>query len=335
MKLPTVLVLPAALVGLLGMAAPAFAQCEPDGQVQFVCGPMSPEDLVQIPGSPWVIVSTWEPDGYLSAAHSGDHRTMRLFPTEMSRPRHDTAMYGACPGMTTDRFQSHGVSLRPGSGGLHTLYVVRHGDREAVEVFEVDAHSATPSLTWIGCVIAPEGTGLNAVVALPGGGIAVTSPRTSDLWEWQAGTGWARVPGSENIGPNGLEISADGQWFYVAGYGSQSLIRLSRSRTPVQTDAVEVGFNIDNVHWAADGTLLPAGHTGPPGRVGACIGRRGCDGIVSYVAKVTPDLSSVREIFNYPTNEYLPVGTVAIQVGNEIWVGGVAGGERIARIRAP
>ena len=39
--------------------------CEPDGQVQFLCGPVSPEDLVEIPDSPWVIVSGMEDDGYL------------------------------------------------------------------------------------------------------------------------------------------------------------------------------------------------------------------------------------------------------------------------------
>ena len=39
---------------LLGLASPAAAQCEPDGAVQFVCGPVSPEDLIAIPQSPWV-----------------------------------------------------------------------------------------------------------------------------------------------------------------------------------------------------------------------------------------------------------------------------------------
>ena len=269
MKMQMLLVSFVTAACLLCLAAPSAAQCEPDGDVQFVCGPVSPEDLALVPDTPWVIVASWEDDGYLSAADSRDHGTSRLFPTATSQARHDMATYGDCPGMTTDRFRAHGISLRPGSGGTHTLYVVRHGEREAVEVFEIDARGATPSLTWVGCAVAPEGLGLNAVVALPDGGFAATSPRTSDIWEWHTGNRWSKVPGSEDIGPNGLEVSADGQWFYVAGYGSQSVIRLSRGQTPVRKDTVNVGFNIDNVHWAPDGSLLAAGHRAPtPARVG-------------------------------------------------------------------
>ena len=33
---------------LLMAAAPAEAQCEPDGEVQFICGPASPEDLAPV-----------------------------------------------------------------------------------------------------------------------------------------------------------------------------------------------------------------------------------------------------------------------------------------------
>ena len=84
---------------LLGLAAPSAAQCEPDGEVQFVCGPISPEDLALVPDTPWVIVASWEDDGYLSAADSRDYATVRLFPTATSRARHDRATYGSCPGM--------------------------------------------------------------------------------------------------------------------------------------------------------------------------------------------------------------------------------------------
>jgi sugar lactone lactonase YvrE len=321
---------------LLGLAAPSIAQCEPDGDIQFVCGPVSPEDLALVPDSPWVIVSSWEDDGYLSAADSRDHSTARLFPTETAEARHDSATYPACPGMTTNGFRAHGISLRPGGNGAHTLYVVRHGERESVEVFEVDAQGATPVLTWIGCAVAPEGLGLNAVVALPDGGFAATSPRTSDIWEWHTGAGWTKVPGSEDIGPNGLEISADGRWFLVAGYASQSVIRLSRGQTPIQKNAIEVGFNIDNVHWAPDGALLAAGHNAPTRtRVGECIQRRTCEGITSHVARVDQQALTSEEIFTYPTNDNLILGTVAIVVGDELWVGGVAGGTRIARVPLP
>ena len=336
MRLRTFPVVLIATAGLLWLASPAAAQCEADGEVEFVCGPVSPEDLIPIPQSPWVIVSSMEDDGYLSAADSRDHSSTVLFPTATSRPRHDTATYGSCPGMVTDRFRPHGINLRRGSNSIHTLYVVRHDARESIEVFDVDAGGATPTLTWVGCAVAPDALGLNAVVPLPDGGFAATSPRTGDVWEWHTGPGWTKVPGSEDIGPNGLEISPDGDWFYVASYGSQSVIRLSRGQTPVRKETVAVGFNIDNVHWALDGSLLAAGHSTPTRtRVGECMRDRMCDGITSRVARVDPQALTAREVFTYPTNDYLLLGTAAIQVGDEIWVGGIAGGDRIARVPAP
>ena len=324
-------------VSVFGFATSASAQCDPDGDIQFVCGPVSPEDLIAIPDSPWVVVSSMVDDGYLSATDNRDHSSSRLFPTSSSLARHDTTTYPSCPGLVQTEFRPHGVSVRPGRNGLHMLYVVRHGARESIEVLEVDVRGALPQLTWVGCAVAPEELGLNAVVPLPEGGFAATSPRTSNVWEWHTDTGWTLVPGSEEIGPNGLEISEDGQWFYVAGYGSQSVIRLSRGQTPVRKDTVvNVGFNIDNVHWSSDGTLLAAGHSTPTRtRVGECMRERFCDGITSRVARVDVELMTAQEIFTYATNDSLLLGTAAIQVRDEIWVGGIAGGTRIARIQVP
>lgn len=336
MKTPTVIGTLA--IGMLWLVTgTAQAQdCEPDDEVRFLCGPVSPEDLAPVPQSPWVVVSSMVDEGYLYLADTRDYTSTILFPTVTSRPRHDTATYGACPGPVSRQFRPHGLNLRPGENGRHTLYVVGHGDREAIEVFELTMGGTVPTLTWVGCAVAPDALALNSVVALPEGGFAATSPRTGDVWEWSPDAEWSRVPGSEGIGPNGLEISRDGRWFYVGGYGSQSLIRLSRGRTPVQTDAVEVGFHIDNVRWGPGETLFAAGHVGPTrAAIGECIGQRQCDGVTSRVARIDLQSFTADEVVRYPSNDLLILGTVAIQVGDEIWVGGVAGGDRIARFPAP
>src|SRR5205807_9596334 len=83
-----------------------------------------------------------------------------------------------------------------------------------------------------------------------------------EVWEWQTSTGWTKVLGSESAGPNGLEISKDGKWLYIGGWGSQSIIRLSRGQTPIKRDSIAVGFRVDNLRWAPDGTLLAAGQGG-------------------------------------------------------------------------
>jgi hypothetical protein len=83
-----------------------------------------------------------------------------------------------------------------------------------------------------------------------------------EVWERHTSTGWKIVPGSESAGPNSLEISKDGKWLYIGGWGSQSFIRLSRGQTPIKKDSVPVGFRLDNLRWAPDGALLAAGQGG-------------------------------------------------------------------------
>jgi sugar lactone lactonase YvrE len=184
-------------------------------------------------------------------------------------------------------------------------------------------------------VVAPEGVSINSVAALPGGGFVITNFQMAagELWEWQPGDGWERVPGSEMAGPNGIVASDDGRWLYIGGWATQSLIRLSRGQTPPQISSVDVGHHVDNVRWATDGSLLAAGHVGEtPTAIFQCLGQgQGCDGVSSMVTRVDPELLTAREIIRYPSNDLLILGTVAIEVGDEIWVGGIAGGTRIAR----
>ena len=317
--------------------APTAQGCAPEGDIQFLCGPVSPEDLILVPDTPWVIVSGMENDGYLYVADIRDHSSTAVFPTAGSQPRHDTANFGDCPGPVTGGFRPHGLSLRQGNNDLHTLYVVRHGERESIEVFTLDAGDA-PSATWVGCVVAPEGVAFNSVAALPGGGFAATNFQLpmGELWEWQPGGDWTKVPGSETNGPNGLVASPDGRWLYVGGWGTKSLIRLSRGQTPIQTNNIPVSHHIDNVRLAPDGSLLAAGHVGDnPNSIFQCVRDRQCADVTSRVSRVDTEALTAEEIVRYPSNAEFILGTVAIQVGDEIWMGGIGGTDRIVRIPAP
>jgi sugar lactone lactonase YvrE len=321
------------------LAGQAAAGCAPAGNVQFVCGQEAPEDLVAVPGGEWVISTVFSNKGGIRVINVRDMSTTVAYPTATSRDRLDTKTYNSCPGPPDAEqkasFRTHGVAVREGRNNTHTLYVVHHGKRESIEVFELDARSRPPALTWVGCAVAPDPIGLNEVVALPDGGFVATDfmargidagargkamagADNGGLWEWQTGTGWKMIAGSMASAPNGLEISKDGKWFYVAAWGSQSFFRLSRGETPPKRDTVPLGFRADNVRWAPDGSLLIAGQggTGPMQ--------------TTNVVKIDPNTLRVTEIVRHPNSQEFGAGTVALQVGKELWVGSFRG-DRIAR----
>ena len=322
----------------VGVAGQGAAGCEPDGDVRFICGPVSPEDLLEVPRTPMVVVSSMADEGHLYLADTRDHTTAVLFPAAGARTRHDTATYGACPGPPTARFRPHGLGLRQGDGDIHTLYAVGHGDRESVEVFWLDMGGTSPLITWVGCAVAPEGVGLNSVTALRGGGFAATqfARPEGEVWEWRPGLGWAQVPGSRMLSPNGLVASDDGRWLYIGGWGTQSVVRLSRGRTPVEKSEADVGFYVDNLRWTADGSILAAGQgAASEEAVFDCVGNGVCDEVSSRVARVDPDSMTGEEIVRYPSSDLVMLGTAAIEVGDEIWLGAIGGGNRIARFADP
>ncbi len=346
MRVLTLLALSIAFAFPRGAPLARAAGCDPAGSLQFICGLVGPEDLVPVPESNWVIASGDAAPGAITLVNVRDKTTTALYPSANLKQRLDAKTYDSCPGPIDpdekDKFRAHGLFLRPGRNSLHTLYVVHHGNRESIEVFEFDARAKAPALTWIGCAVAPDPVGLNSVVALPEGGFAATNfqPRgaargranmqagekNGELWEWHPGAGWKIVPGSEASGANGIEISKDGRWFYMAGWGSQTFIRFSRGQTPVKRDEIPVGFRLDNLRWAPDGSLLGAGQEIPS--------TGGFAMATSRVIKIEPGTLKVQELIRYPYNDTFNFSTVAIQIGREIWVGSVRG-DRIARFPAP
>lgn len=322
-------------VSVLGLVSghPLGAQtaqtCDPAGDVEFVCGTTNPEDLYLVPDAPWVIASGRysASEGPVYAVSLRDHGVQEIFPAGALPPEHDRDTYAACPG-PNDVFQPHGLTLREGGGDVHTLYVVGHGAREAIEVFALDVGGTVPTMKWIGCIPAPEGTArINSITALPDGYLGATNfdREGGELWEWHPTTGWVEVPGSRMPGPNGLVSSDDGQWFYIGGWSDRALVRLSRGRSPVRVDRIPVGFNVDNVRWGPAGKVIVAGH------VTQCEGVDPCELSAARVAEVDPTTFEVGQLVDYKGNEFFQLGTVAIEANDEIWIGGIRGSYGIAR----
>ena len=107
-------------------------------------------------------------------------------------------------------------------GGL-ALAVVQHGDREAIEFFEVQGEGSDWRLGWRGCVLAPDGSHLNDVVLLSDGSLLTThmgsranpeeafaaAAEPGHVYHWLPGAGFRQVPGTRGALPNGIEVSAD------------------------------------------------------------------------------------------------------------------------------
>src|SRR5277367_5431040 len=98
-------------IGLLAFsvsspAAPAAEQgCAPEGELHFICGPHHPEDLVQIPGTPWILVSglggalpgSPPGPGDLYLLNAKDKRWHSIAQAALAAVRRNTRLYGDCP----------------------------------------------------------------------------------------------------------------------------------------------------------------------------------------------------------------------------------------------
>jgi hypothetical protein len=323
-----------AVLGAQALPSPAMNDCASaaPADLKLICKQDAPEDLVVLPGARWVVASAYAGSGGIHLIRASDHVEMRAYPAASARRRIDEKRYPTCPGPpdvpASATFTTHGLWLQRGASTVHTLFVVGHGSRESIEVFEIDTKPDTPLVTWIGCVLAPEPIGLNSVRGLADGGFVATNflarPVTpeararmlegdtnGELWEWHLAGGWKKVPGSETAGANGIEISADGTWFYVTAWGSQSFFRLTqKSGAPVR-DEIRLGFRVDNLRWARDGSLYAAGQTGTSEEPDTS----------SVIVKINPDTLAVREIFRRKDDAAFRAGTVAVEVGDELWVG--------------
>ena len=152
-----------------------------------------------------------------------------------------------CPGAPDAAFKAkfltHGLYLQEGRNSVHKLYVVVHGGREAVEVFELDARPQTPTLTWIGCAVAPDPIGLNSVRALArrrlhrhelpaaqpaDGGASEGRGRTASCGNGTPRAAGRRCRAARRPAPTGSRCPRTAKTLYVAAWGSQSFFRLSR-----------------------------------------------------------------------------------------------------------
>jgi hypothetical protein len=322
--------------------------CDSSAALTYVCGPINAEDLVLVPDTKWILSSAMTPGAGIYLVNSANKEWTRLYTGSAEQIRHDPAMYGSCvDAPVMESFITHGLHLRSHDDGHATLYVVGHGGREAIEVFDVNTMSASPELTWRGCIPMPEGLAANSVTSLRDGSLLATvlmhpgqtfadvfaGKPTGAIYQWSPGdSGFVLIPGSELPGNNGIEISADEREIFVVSTGLRTISVFENSHpTRLLRSTQALDFGPDNVHMTADGQLITAGPSVDDHNCGELdpesvnIEEFASCPKGSVAAIFDPQTLAETARWSSPADPRFSNATMALQAGDEVWIGSFSG----------
>ena len=348
------LVMAALSLSPAGYAWASGGECKGSGGLEYICGPRNAEDILPLGHSRWLVTSGMDgsleksgASGHLYLVDSRSKTYEEFFPGEHPAFRQDKQMFPGCPGpINPKNFSAHGIDLREQSSGRYRLYITSHGEREAIEVFDIDASGDKPTIAWTGCVPLPETMWPNSVVILPDGGFITTKfsdptrpesftdimqgKPTGAVYEWHPGGQLTKIPGTELSGPNGIVLSPDQRWLYVAVSGTHEVVRLDRTATPVTSKSVTIGIRPDNIRWGEDGMLYAVGDNYAP--YAQCQALP-C-GIGWSVIRIDPQTLSAVRVIAAGEDTAIAAPSVAIPVGDTFWIGTFIG-DRIGYMPRP
>ncbi|HWK55263.1 MAG TPA: hypothetical protein VNR18_12885 [Hyphomicrobiales bacterium] len=340
-----------------GVATPAdptpSTACADENGMAYVCGLVNAEDILPLGDTPWVLVSGMNGElgndpsrnGTLHLVNRATREWQVLFPGNAPRFQWDQSLYGDCPGpLDAGNFSAHGLAVKALDTGpaQYRLYMTSHGAREAVEVFDIDV-LLQPTIAWVGCIPMPATSWTNSVVILNDWGFFATQfmdptgsgmqgvidrEITGHVFEWHPDGELGVLAGSELSGPNGIEISGDERYLFVAAFGTQEVVRFDRGSRPPDIERVDVGIAPDNLRWNERGTLYAAGGNVTPDCSGPVCGAGWS------VWEVVPFSMQAARIGGVDASNGLPGVSVATQIGRELWIGTYSG-DRIGIIAQP
>ena len=344
-----------------GPPAPALMSCGVHGDVEILCGTRSPEDLELTPDGKYLIVSQFVNGRGGTAGEGAGLMLFDLAKKTFSKlpitadPKKD---WGdpACPGPIGAGLAPHGISLLKRNGGAIQLFVVNHGSRESIEMFEFEQTGGASNLVWHGCV--PSTQAFNDVAALPDGRFIATHPTAlqqpapppgqakapqtpaTDIFSgqpsgyvsrWTPGKGEAELPGTRAGYPNGVLVSSDGRFMYFNAWTAKEVHKYDLKQGK-ETGVVKLGFMPDNITWTSKHTMLAAGVKGARGD---CPAGSGTPCIQAFgIAEIDPAKMEAKTVFDSEGKGALISGvSVALQSGSSIYIGAFQG-DRIVKIAA-
>jgi DNA-binding beta-propeller fold protein YncE len=332
--------------------------CGVHGDAEVICGTRSPEDLELTPDGKFLIVPQYV-TGPGGAQGAGQGLTLfdpakKTF-TKLVVTAEPSKDWGdaACPGPIGDAVAPHGTSLVKRSNGKMQLYVVNHGGRQSIEMYELKKTGDTWGLAWHGCVVAP--VEYNDVAALADGSFVATHPTgiqaqapagqakgkqpaggifggqpTGFVVRWTPGKGEEELPNTRTPYPNGVVATPDGKTAYYAVYASKEARRYDL-KAQKETGVVKLEFMPDNLTWTKKGNLLAAGIKGINGECPAGSGQV-CRQAFA-VAVIDKDKMTQKTVYDSNGKGVLIPGvSSALQVGNDVYIGAFEG-DRIVKVK--
>lgn len=311
--------------------------CAPAGGLNFICGLKSPEDIVLIPNTRYLIASGVEPGAGLQLIDTQAKSATPLF-TDAAANFLPDARFSRCPGpLDAKQAVLHGLSLRPGVNGNWRLYATNHGGRESIEIFEVQTSRGAVRAIWNGCVPMPPGLAANSVAAFNDGTIVATiltlpgrtfeellaGRNTGVVVRWTPGSdGFRQLPGTELPGNNGIETSVDDREFFVASSGAKRIVAFSRvdPSMPLRTAQLRE-FAPDNIRRVGN-RLLAAGMIDDEAACGGA--PKTPDGIQCgrgwIVDAIDPQTMAVTEVARGPRALPYRGTATGLIVGDDLWL---------------
>ena len=339
-----------------------ITDCESIGDATPLCGWQNPEDMEALPDGRYVLVSEiggqdGSKPGMLSLLNLETETREILYEGGSTQLIGDSWGEETCTEVAEGVFSPHGIHLSEREDGTLQLFVVQHGERESIEMFQVMSTSDSWQIEWRGCVIAPKDSMINDVVGTSDGGFLVTHMMTnsgsnlSTLFEyirgsvfgidtgyvltWNVEDGFDQLANSDGIVPNGIQISEDETTIFV-NYSNGELRRINRLSGDIEARNTSLP-PLDNATWTPDGQLvLAAGTDDPfdPLRITA-----GCTNLESGICpvahtiiQVDPETLEGEVIYEGGPDTPGGTGTVGLRVSDGSLLVGTFAGDRIIRV---
>ncbi|WP_295793990.1 SMP-30/gluconolactonase/LRE family protein [Mucilaginibacter sp.] len=299
----------------------------------YLKGVPNPEDLMEIPGSDWIVVSSMAGDnnssGRIYCVNRKTEKLLSLFNIDKGKTK---LGYN-----NLERFAPHGIYIRQIAINNYRLMVINHGSREAIETFQLYFKDALPELLWESNINFPGNVWANGLVTDNSGNIYATAmydPNdkeflqkfsakipTGQVWKWTPSNGWLPFYKKTFSAANGIAISKNGKYLYVSEWAARRIYKLSTTNS-LDTTSVTVDFLPDNIRWTKDNEMTVTGQKSSPMTL---FTNKGVNKKIIYfsIIKINPNSLKTRKIIEGGDKNFANA-TGTLEIGDTYWVGCVA-----------